>query len=140
MQWVPPRVLGLIQGSLADCPASPNCVCSTASRVEQQIAPLTFTGDPGAALDRLAALLATFPRTQVVKRTDLYLHATSTSLIFRFVDDVEALVDPAAGVIHLRSASRVGYSDLGVNRQRMEALRQAWNASPTSTHSTRSST
>ncbi len=139
MQWVTPRALGLTHGALQDCPASPNCVCSTATRVEQQIAPLTFSGDPVAALDRLAALLGTFPRTHVVTRTDNYLHATCTSLLFRFVDDLEALVDPAASVIHLRSASRVGYSDLGANRQRIERLRQAWNTDPTSTHSTRSS-
>jgi uncharacterized protein (DUF1499 family) len=127
-RWFRPLRLGLTDGGLHDCPESPNCVCSTASRPAQRIEPLRFDGDPDAALARLAQWLAAQPRTQIITRTDRYLHATCTSRIFRFVDDLEALVDPAAGLIQLRSASRIGYSDLGVNRRRIEALRQAWDA------------
>jgi uncharacterized protein (DUF1499 family) len=68
------------------------------------------------------------PRTVVVTKTDQYLHAEVTSRIYRFVDDVEFYVDKQAGVIHCRSASRVGYSDFGVNRARIEQIRAAVEA------------
>lgn len=69
------------------------------------------------------------PRTRIRRDEAAYLHAEFRSLIFRFVDDVEFLLDADAGVIHVRSASRLGYSDLGVNRRRVEAIRQAFSAS-----------
>ena len=69
-------------------------------------------------------IIASLPRTQVVSHTNEYIHAECTSLIFRFVDDVEFLLDEEKYLIHVRSASRVGYSDLGVNRKRIETIRQ----------------
>jgi len=121
-----PDTLGLHQGRLAPCPDKPNCVCSQEQRQEYAIAPLSFQGDPRAAWQRLLDVLDKLPRTRLVEQTDTYLHAECTSLLFRFVDDLECLLDTEAGVIHLRSASRVGYSDLGVNRARVEAIRQAF--------------
>jgi uncharacterized protein (DUF1499 family) len=64
------------------------------------------------------------PRSTIVKKTDTYLHAEFRSRVFRFVDDLELLLDPATGVVAIRSASRIGYSDLGVNRRRVATLRQ----------------
>ncbi|MCP3935209.1 MAG: DUF1499 domain-containing protein, partial [Actinomycetia bacterium] len=78
------------------------------------------------ALARLKQALGAMPRTGVVGEGDRYLHAEATSLIFRYVDDLEVLIDPGTGKIHLRSASRAGYSDLGVNRKRIQALAEAW--------------
>jgi uncharacterized protein (DUF1499 family) len=77
-------------------------------------------------MKKLTAIVQTFPRTSVITVSDSYLHAEFTSAIFRFVDDLEFLVDDTAKVIHVRSASRLGTSDLGVNRKRVEEIRRRW--------------
>src|SRR2546423_902445 len=107
-----PDNLGVHEGKLAACPSSPNCVCSQGAEDEAHaVAPLAFTGDPGEAWAKLKRILAAQPRTTIVEQTDAYLHAECASLIFRFVDDVEFLLDRDAKVIHVRSASRAGSSD-----------------------------
>lgn len=120
-----PGGLGVTGGRLRPCPESPNCVCSQDADEEHAIAPLQFEGDGAAEWERLRQAIRNTPRAVIVTETPDYIHAEFTSLIFRFVDDVELFRAPADGVIHVRSASRVGYSDLGVNRQRVEQLRQA---------------
>jgi uncharacterized protein (DUF1499 family) len=77
-------------------------------------------------MTRLAAILRELPRITIVAADGVYLRAESRSAIFRFVDDVEFLADEAAKVIHVRSASRLGSSDLGVNRRRVESIRKLW--------------
>jgi uncharacterized protein (DUF1499 family) len=121
-----PANLGAKGGRLAPCPNTPNCVCThdAAHRIE----PLRFVGSAEEAMKRLRGVLAAWPRTRVVTAADGYLHAECRSRLFRFVDDVEFLLDPQAHVIHFRSASRAGRSDLGVNRRRMEGLRRAFAA------------
>ena len=121
-----PAKLGVHDGRLAPCPDSPNCVCTGAADAAHRVEPFAYAGTAEEAMARLRAALATLPRTRVVAETPDYLHAECTSLLFRFVDDVEFLLDRAARVIHCRSAARVGHSDLGVNRRRVEALRQAF--------------
>jgi len=125
----PARLHGPL-AELPSCPPSPNCVCSQSDPADAQhaIAPLRYTGDPAAALARLQAVIEALPRTRIVTAGDHYLHAECTSRLLRFVDDLECLVDPEASVIHLRSASRVGHSDLGVNRQRVETIRARFAA------------
>jgi uncharacterized protein (DUF1499 family) len=86
--------------------------------------PIPFTIPPQAVIHAIMDAIAELPRTRVVSRETLYLHAEFRSRIFRFVDDVEFVVDPATHVVQFRSASRVGRSDFGVNRKRMEALSQ----------------
>ena len=88
------------------------------------IEPLRSTGTAEEARSRLLEILGRLPRTRVVTQAEHYVHAEAQSRWFRFIDDVEFLIDPAAGLIHVRSASRVGYSDRGVNRQRVERIRQ----------------
>jgi uncharacterized protein (DUF1499 family) len=122
-----PDNLGVHDGRLAPCPASPNCVCTRDADPGHSLEPLTFADSPAEAWARLQSVLASWPRTQVVTATETYLHAECTSLLFRFVDDVEFLLDSEAKVIHFRSASRAGRSDLGVNRRRMEEIRQAFS-------------
>ncbi len=124
----PPANLGVRDGALAPCPSSPNCVSSTAKDAEHAIAPLAFSGDARGAFARLAQVVATQPRARVIERKDDYLRAEFKSAALGFVDDVEFLMDASAGVIHVRSASRLGRSDFGVNRQRVEALRAAFSA------------
>jgi uncharacterized protein (DUF1499 family) len=119
-----PDNLGVHDGRLAPCPGSPNCVCTYDTDPGHAIAPIPFTGDPAEAMGRLKRVLAELPRVEIVKEEGRYLHAEFRSLVFRFADDVEFLIDPEARVIHFRSASRAGRSDLGVNRRRMEDIRQ----------------
>jgi uncharacterized protein (DUF1499 family) len=119
-----PGSLGVTEDRLAECPQSPNCVCSQSASPEHQIAPLSLTGDPGSAIAGIADIVRSMPRTTIVRQTDRYLHVEFRSRLFRFPDDVEFLVDADAKVIHVRSASRVGHSDLGVNRARVEEIRR----------------
>ncbi len=118
----PQRLEGGAQ-EIAPCPASPNCVSSRSTHAARRVEPLAFEGPPEAALRRLGDLVEALPRTRIVAAEGFYLHAECTSLLFRFVDDLELLVDEDASVVHVRSASRVGHSDLGVNRRRIEGLR-----------------
>jgi uncharacterized protein (DUF1499 family) len=118
----PPTDIGARDGHLRDCPSSPNCVSSQASNEEHKTAPLPLTGDLANSRQRLLALLTSQPRVRVVSEENNYIHAEFTSRILRYVDDVEFLLGPQA--IELRSASRLGYSDLGANRARVEQLRE----------------
>ncbi len=123
-----PADLGMVNGQLRPCPSSPNCVSSEGGTpAEKLVAPFPAPGGT-AEMGRLRAIVAAWPRTAVITGTDTYLHAESTSRIMRFVDDVEFRYDATANVIHVRSASRLGKSDMGVNRKRVDGLRAAWNA------------
>ena len=116
----------LAAGRLRACPDSPNCVSSQAPDAAHRVEPIAFAGDPADVLDRLRRAVVSLPRARIVSVGEGYLHAEFTSLLFRFVDDVELLVDPAERLVHVRSASRVGYSDLGANRRRVDAIRRAF--------------
>ena len=106
------------------CPTSPNCVSSQAGDADHYIAPFKIIGKPEEAWAALKQALGSQSRTVITEATDGALHAEATSLVFRFVDDIDAILDADAKLIHIRSASRVGYSDLGVNRKRIENLRK----------------
>jgi len=121
-----PDNLGVDAGRLAACPDKPNCVSSQAEDPEHGMEPIAFAGDPQEAAAELTSILEQQPRTTVVESTSDYVHAEVASRLFGFVDDVEFYIDPQNQLIHFRSASRVGYSDLGVNRKRMEQLRRAF--------------
>ena len=109
---------------LAPCPFWSNCVCSRDdASPRHRIAPFAVSGDPVEALGRLKALLEEQPRTEIVTATEDYLHAVCRTRR-GFADDVEFRLYPEQGVIHVRSASRFGIGDWGVNRKRVEALRQ----------------
>lgn len=112
-----PATLGIEEGRLGTCPDSPNCVSSFESRDSHQIAPLE------ASLAQVRTQVLLMPGAQIIREQDQYLYAEFTSRVLGFVDDVEFLEQ--AGRTHVRSASRLGHSDLGVNRKRIEALRQA---------------
>ncbi|NBV22567.1 MAG: DUF1499 domain-containing protein [Proteobacteria bacterium] len=118
-----PMNLGLTNGKLAPCPDSPNCVSSSATDIRHAIAPYALDRSLGAAKEELRQAVARMPRTKLITDHDNYLHFEFRSLIFRFVDDVEFHLDAVTNTIQVRSASRVGYYDLGVNRRRIEKLR-----------------
>ena len=125
-----PPTLDLVQGKLRPCPASPNCVGSENADSEHAVAPFSYLGDRTRSELALTAALGTLPRTTIVRRQGDYWHAMSISGLFRFIDDIEVRFDDATQRIEVRSGSRVGYSDLGVNRKRIEALRSAYLAHP----------
>ncbi len=108
---------------LASCPSSPNCVSSQATDAGHFIAPFKITGNVEEAWAALKKALISQSRTVITSETGDTLHAEATSLVFRFVDDVDAILDADARLIHIRSASRTGYGDFGVNRKRVEMLR-----------------
>jgi len=114
---------GAAGSSLKACPKSPNCVSTEAKDPEHAIAPIVYSGSRAEAYARLKKVLAGMKRMTIVTEKEDYLHAEARSLIFRFVDDVEFYFSTAEKVIHVRSASRVGHSDLGVNRKRVEEIR-----------------
>jgi uncharacterized protein (DUF1499 family) len=122
-----PKSLGVTNGKLSPCPSSPNCVCSESDDGEHHIQPFAYTGDGKEALVRVKRIIENEPRTRIVTSRDNYLHAEFTSLIFRYVDDVEFLIDEKTHVLEVRSASRAGHSDLGANRRRVENLRTAFS-------------
>ena len=121
-----PAGLGARDGKLLPCPSSPKCVSSQAPDEGHRVAPLAYSGPAQEAWYRVRSVVASLPRTSVVSDTGSYLHVEFTSLLFRFVDDVEFLADDNTKVIHIRSASRLGTSDLGVNRKRVEEIRRRW--------------
>ena len=126
-----PDDLGVRHGRLKPPAITPNSVSSQAElfpghaqRVAAQIAPFKFNGDGKAALQRLAQLLKLSRNTVLVQQQSDYLYAQCETELLRFTDDLEFYLDEGAGVIQVRSASRIGNSDLGTNRQRVEALRR----------------
>jgi uncharacterized protein (DUF1499 family) len=135
MGLVPPLTGGCAANSpgppvgdpLPACPDKPNCVSSLDPRPEHRVAPLAFQGHWMAARERLVSVLAAIPRTRVTAVEDRTIRAECRSRLLRFVDDLTFYLDPDQGAIHVRSASRLGYSDLGVNRKRVEAIRELWN-------------
>ena len=121
----PPSSLGVKEKRLSACPSSPNCVSSQSDDERHRIDPLRFTSAPGEAMGRLKRVILGMKRARVVRETSDYIHVEFRTLL-GFVDDAEFYLDESQKVIHLRSASRVGYWDLGVNRKRMESVRRAF--------------
>jgi len=120
-----PAAAAATEKKLPLCNNSPNCVSSQAKIADKQhyIAPFEIKGDPEQAWAALKDAIIRQSRMVITHETHDALHAEATSLVFRFIDDINAILDADAQLIHIRSASRVGHSDFGVNRKRIEALR-----------------
>ena len=108
-------------GQFAKCPDKPNCISSKSSNSLRMFSPLKYKGTKLKAKNNLLRALESMPRARVSMNTNEFLHIEFTSKIFRFIDDVEFYFDES-GVIHFRSASRIGHSDMGGNRDRMEEI------------------
>lgn len=119
--WRRPTNLGVKDGRLAPCRRSPNCVSSQAdpADLEHYIAPIAFRG----SMDDLRRAVQSMARSTVISTERNYLYAEYRTPLLRYVDDLELYYDEAAGLVHVRSASRLGRRDFGVNRRRVEALR-----------------
>ncbi len=112
-------------GDLAPCASVTSCVSSLSADEENRVPPFNCAGSPANVAARMIAGLSALPRTGIVTATETYVHAESKSLVFGFIDDIELRTDPEAGVIHVRSASRLGSGDLGKNAERVADLREA---------------
>ena len=136
LKGTPPNNLGVRDGRMKAPSGGPNSVSSQAAlypehpmREYAQIAPLALRGDAGATMAKLRAIVAAMPGATIVKSDGDYLYAQFTTRLMGFVDDTEFWFDPASGVIQVRSSSRVGRKDFGVNRARVEAIRAQLAAS-----------
>lgn len=118
-----PTNLGVKAGKLAPCPETPNCVCSQSEDPKHKIDPLPYV-----EIDDIKKVVNNMERTTIVEESENYLYAEFKTKLMGFVDDVEFHKDNINQVVHVRSASRLGKSDLGVNRKRVEAIRQALEA------------
>lgn len=120
---------GLVESRLSPCPDKPNCVCSEfEADADHFIEPLALSSDAAAnVMARLKKIIEEMGG-KVQRQSDDYLAATFSSVIFRFVDDLEIRIDRETSLIHLRSASRVGHGDGGVNRQRIQKLKKSYRA------------
>jgi uncharacterized protein (DUF1499 family) len=114
--------LGIRDGRLAACPATPNCVSTRSADPSRRMDPLPYAGSRDAARSRLLAAIRALPRATVETVEDEYVHVVFRSAFFRFPDDVEFQLDDETKTIHFRSASRVGRYDFQVNRRRMERI------------------
>jgi len=120
-------LLGLRSGKLLPCPETPNCVCSEAAGLASSIAPIAVNAEPQAALEHLKSVLKQ-QGGEIITESENYLRLSFSTRIFRFVDDLELRLDFPNKLIHVRSASRVGHSDLDANRLRVEAIRAAFES------------
>jgi uncharacterized protein (DUF1499 family) len=107
---------------LAPCPDSPNCVSTKSNDQGHAMPPLPYLKSGRESMDRLVGIVQEMKRANIVTATPTYLHVEFRSALFRFVDDVEFVLEDSARVIHFRSASRTGYYDFGANRRRMKGI------------------
>jgi uncharacterized protein (DUF1499 family) len=123
--WKRPEYLGVRDGKLAACKRTPNCVSSQADPADKEhyVAPIAVHGDAQEVIGEVRATVESMDGARVIREMPGYLYAEYRSRLLRFVDDVEFAYDEKAQVLHLRSASRVGRRDFGVNRERVEAIR-----------------
>jgi len=118
--------IGIIDGKLAPCPKSPNCVSTQVSDKKHIIKPLKYNSTLKEAKLNILDIIESLKRTRIINETEIYIHAEFRTRTFKFVDDVEFYFDDTEKIIHFRSASRVGWSDMGVNRKRMENIRKLY--------------
>ncbi|MFW5443911.1 MAG: DUF1499 domain-containing protein [Methylococcaceae bacterium] len=109
---------------LTPCPNSPNCVSSQSKSAFSQISPLSYKMSEIQAIDKIKKIMLEMPRTTLIKETDQYLHIEYRTAILKFVDDVEIIINDTEKVIHLRSASRLGFWDIGANKRRINGIKK----------------
>jgi uncharacterized protein (DUF1499 family) len=120
-----PDNLGLKNGQLSECSETPNCVCSFSLETDGQhyIHPLPYTESLEECMSKLKSVLSKMSGMKTIKEEPNYLYLESTTTVFRYVDDLEIYLDDEQKTIHFRSASRIGQSDFGKNRSRVEAIK-----------------
>jgi uncharacterized protein (DUF1499 family) len=121
-----PKRVGLIDGKFHPCPKSPNCVSTQSSDEKHKMEPIKYEGSLEEAKSKIITITKSLKRSKIVIETENYLHIEFRTAVWRFVDDVEFFFDDTEKIIHFRSAARLGYSDLGVNRKRMENIKKLY--------------
>ena len=121
-----PDNLGLKNQLFSPCPGTPNCVSSQEKNFQQRIQPITFEGSLELAKERFYRVINSMRGTRILTQDVIYWHVEFTTQLLRYIDDVEFYFDGTQSLIHLRSASRQGYWDLGVNRRRVETIRSGF--------------
>ncbi len=121
-----PTDIGLSANSLTECPSSPNCVSTQTKSAKHKMDPISFTGSVVDANAKIVKILNAKERVTITENSGGYIHSEFKSKLMKYVDDVEFYFDEVNKLIHFRSASRKGYSDLGVNKKRMEEIIEAF--------------
>ena len=119
--------LGVKQGKLSPLSRKPNCVSTQTEAQSKQVAPLSYQQNASDQMQRVIKAIESMPGASIRQCEGNYLYAVFTTKIMRFKDDVEIYLDDDAKLLHFRSASRLGYSDLGVNRKRYERFSSLLN-------------
>jgi uncharacterized protein (DUF1499 family) len=131
-----PTTLGIRSGTLAVCPGSPNCVSSLAAGSPYVVSPIFFDDAPEVAMQNVLDIISRMDGVRIVANHDNYIHCEFSTRLFRFVDDLELLLDRDNAVIHFRSASRVGHYDFNANRERIDKIRHEFEVAAEKTTST----
>ena len=116
------KPIGITNGRFHPCPNSPNCVSTQSNDEKHKMIPIKYNASLEQAKLKILDIIKSLKRTRIKTKTDNYIHIEFRTAIFRFVDDVEFYFDDTEKIIHFRSAARLGYSDLGVNRKRMDFI------------------
>ncbi|MHA1239394.1 MAG: DUF1499 domain-containing protein [Promethearchaeota archaeon] len=120
------KPIGIVDGKLHPCPKSPNCVSTQATDEKQKMEPINYSGSLEDAKRKIITIINSLKRSKVITNEENYIHIEFRTATFRFVDDVEFLFDDKEKIIHFRSRARMGYSDMGVNRKRMENITKSF--------------
>ena len=118
--------IGMMEGKLAPCPDSPNCVSTQSEEKGHAMKPLPFLQTREASREKILSILKDMKRTEIVKLTESYIHVECRTALLHFTDDVAFFLDDTTRVVHFRSASRVGYYDFGLNRRRMKRISEKY--------------
>ena len=116
------KPIGIINGKFHPCPKSPNCVSTQSTDEKHKMSPLSYNTSLEEAKSKILKIINSLKRTRIITDTNNYMHIEFRTAVFRFVDDVEFYFDDSDKIIHFRSAARLGYSDMGVNKKRMENI------------------
>lgn len=123
-----PETVGLRDNSLQNCGSKPNCVCSIQNDSVHGIAPFQIRENVNSSMEKLSKIIQSMNGARIISSQEGYLYAEFKTSFFGFIDDVEFHVNESANSIEVRSASRLGYSDLGLNRSRLESIRKKYLA------------
>ncbi|MFZ9792920.1 MAG: DUF1499 domain-containing protein [Gemmataceae bacterium] len=123
-----PETVGLRDNSLQNCGSKPNCVCSLQNDSAHGIAPFQIRENVNSSMEKLSKIIRSMSGARIISNRKDYLYAEFKTAFFGFIDDVEFHVNESANQIEVRSASRLGYSDLGLNRSRVESIRERYLA------------
>lgn len=118
--------LGVKEGMFTEIPESPNAVSTQTSQTDKLVEPIAFIGTLEESKEAFKKALTEYSGIKIIEETDFYLYAVATTSLMRYKDDIELYFDQDSQLIHYRSASRVGYSDMGLNKTRYEALKKLY--------------